>query len=611
MTAKQLMLPAHRAFDSDGAPEAGATAHLYLSGTLTPALFYEDAALTVSLGSTITANEAGRFDPMPYQDSAVAFRLIVNDSEGTELDDIDPFYFGLVTGVDGISPAVATITDLKAVAIPTGNDKVRYLTQAGREGTFVFDSSNLSTKVTADPRNGIYVAPASASTGASGAWVRHPGIDTYIQANWFGMAVDNVTNDSPAIQAAVTLANALATPNFTGYGTASPTIQLPQGGIYAATKISLGGALGAITSSVRLIGEHSGYGRSATVLRFPANTTGIEIFAPSCSVENMAILGGWVFGTTAEGEYHGIKFHWQCTLRNLFLQSWQGDLIHGIVSSGSGGDTEGIANELYLERISGESGRCGLYLEGSDVNAGNIIALNFNYCRRASVYDISFLGNVHSGHQSSGAGINEVGSGVPYVACYNNGHLFQCILGQSVGASVNSPPATATSNAYWRYWKDAAATAYAPQWTNGMSVRDGGAYVIGGASATVNNPYSEGGEVPSQFQGSVLVLNGPDDGNHSFIRANLSLGAVEIGQNVYAKGNLTNEQGVNNQFLLNGATNGVDTLFTMDSGSVLQHLPVSHRRCAPSPDLFYRCHSHHRRQYARLQYARRNPAAHA
>jgi hypothetical protein len=37
MTAKQLMLPAHRAFDSDGAPEAGATAHLYLSGTLTPA----------------------------------------------------------------------------------------------------------------------------------------------------------------------------------------------------------------------------------------------------------------------------------------------------------------------------------------------------------------------------------------------------------------------------------------------------------------------------------------------------------------------------------------------------------------------------------------------
>jgi hypothetical protein len=46
------------------------------------------------------------------------------------------------------------------------------LTEPGSEGLFVFDGSDLSAKVSADTRQGIHVAPASAATGASGAWVR-------------------------------------------------------------------------------------------------------------------------------------------------------------------------------------------------------------------------------------------------------------------------------------------------------------------------------------------------------------------------------------------------------------------------------------------------------
>lgn len=94
MANKQLMLPANRAFNSNGLAVPGATATLYRSGGVVPANFYADSALTTSLGSTITANGQGRFTPLPYQDETVAFRLIVKDADGVQLDDIDPYYFG-------------------------------------------------------------------------------------------------------------------------------------------------------------------------------------------------------------------------------------------------------------------------------------------------------------------------------------------------------------------------------------------------------------------------------------------------------------------------------------------------------------------------------------
>jgi hypothetical protein len=46
------------------------------------------------------------------------------------------------------------------------------LVEAGAVGLFVFDSSDLSIQVAADPEQSVYVAPSSDDTGASGAWVR-------------------------------------------------------------------------------------------------------------------------------------------------------------------------------------------------------------------------------------------------------------------------------------------------------------------------------------------------------------------------------------------------------------------------------------------------------
>lgn len=200
MSAKQLMLPANRAFDSNGAPAVGARAFLYQSGTSTPAAFFDDVGLTVSLGSVITANSAGRFTPMPYQESTTPFRLVIEDEEGAVLDDIDPFYFGqAVYDVSG-GATVATRVLLAAITGAAGTSV--YLTEAGREGVFTWNSTNLSASVTIDTAQGIYVAPATDTTGASGAWVRR--FENKINASWFGLSTTGTgAANATALNAAI------------------------------------------------------------------------------------------------------------------------------------------------------------------------------------------------------------------------------------------------------------------------------------------------------------------------------------------------------------------------------------------------------------------------
>ena len=122
---------------------------------------------------------------------------------------------GVQAALDGF-PSGATLTApiasrvLLANATRT-NGATAYLTEAGREGEFVFSTANLSADVAADPQQGVFVAPASDPTGASGAWVRRYERGT-IHASWFGQKADGVeaadgtctgTDDTAAIQAAI------------------------------------------------------------------------------------------------------------------------------------------------------------------------------------------------------------------------------------------------------------------------------------------------------------------------------------------------------------------------------------------------------------------------
>lgn len=106
------------------------------------------------------------------------------------VDATDP-HNPIISSSGGGGGSVADRTALAALATSANS---AYLREVGRQGTFVWNSANLSTKVTSDPLQGVYVAPSSDTTGASGAWVRK--VDGPYNVTWFGASPNNADNTS-------------------------------------------------------------------------------------------------------------------------------------------------------------------------------------------------------------------------------------------------------------------------------------------------------------------------------------------------------------------------------------------------------------------------------
>lgn len=108
---------------------------------------------------------------------------------------------------------VATLSALQALAAPSEaailGMQGRIAAGDGGEGQFRWDASNLSTEVAVDEvtsgqgDGGIYVAPSSDRTGASGAWVRITTPGEMFPVQWWGAAVDGSTDDTTAVVSAI------------------------------------------------------------------------------------------------------------------------------------------------------------------------------------------------------------------------------------------------------------------------------------------------------------------------------------------------------------------------------------------------------------------------
>lgn len=133
-------------------------------------------------------------DPKDLRDSG--FGVINEDDMASDSDTKVPTQQSVNAGK---LQKVATRTAVKRLSGAT--HPALYLYEAGREGVFVWDGSDLSIEVAADTAEGIYVAPTSDDTGASGAWVRQYG--GALDVRWFGAAGDGSTDDSAAFQGAV------------------------------------------------------------------------------------------------------------------------------------------------------------------------------------------------------------------------------------------------------------------------------------------------------------------------------------------------------------------------------------------------------------------------
>lgn len=88
------------ALDSDGNPISGATWNFYATTTTTPQSVYSNAALSVSLGSTVTADASGRFANI-FLDETKTYRAILKTAAGATIKDIDPINPG-ENGADDI-----------------------------------------------------------------------------------------------------------------------------------------------------------------------------------------------------------------------------------------------------------------------------------------------------------------------------------------------------------------------------------------------------------------------------------------------------------------------------------------------------------------------------
>ncbi len=108
-------------------------------------------------------------------------------------------------------PALAALTNmLPGVAY--------FVSDGAASGDFVWKTGDFSALVAIDPRKGVYVAPSSDTSGASGAWVRQY-FRGVLSASWFGVLADGVideanntatgTDDTVAIQATWDFAKAI------------------------------------------------------------------------------------------------------------------------------------------------------------------------------------------------------------------------------------------------------------------------------------------------------------------------------------------------------------------------------------------------------------------
>lgn len=144
-----------------------------------------------AVGTPFTTDENGDLE---------AYIRIAEDPGYERHPDLDPATRAQV------ERAVMHVPDRAALAALTRNvDRNRpvFLNDGKRAGTFRWDSSDLASKVTSDPAQGMYVPPSSDTSGASGAWVRE--FTGPICFEWFGAEGNGELEDDAllnAIQAA-------------------------------------------------------------------------------------------------------------------------------------------------------------------------------------------------------------------------------------------------------------------------------------------------------------------------------------------------------------------------------------------------------------------------
>jgi hypothetical protein len=420
-----------------------------------------------------------------------------------QLRDFAESYLASITkGVPG-SPGEGYATRAMISALTPSNLDDVYLTEPGREGKFVFSSANLSTFVTADPEQGVFIAPDSDPTGASGAWQRADSLRYWVlNVRHFGAALDKITDDSTAVLAAIDLSYAMRNYDAgTDYSTGGgPSVVIPGWAYMGSTSITT-------SHTFRLFGYTVGSPSAMiSALKWDDGVTGIYN-NERCPIFGLGLIGGFD-GT--EGEFHAIEARWTFPYEHLQLWNWSGDGMHL-------DDAGGIYNHnsMHGSNVFVSNCRNGYWnKQGSNNSAGQHDKWMIVKCREWGIKEQSFLGVAHSGHEAADCGLTVYNNGVDIGISVTswNGNRYFAIAGQETWCSTHAPSGDETDNQGWAYNGAGGAAPWAGiiEWFNGILVRAGGSYYCDSANGPSSfvGCYAEGGQGAAQLRTLSVVIGG-------------------------------------------------------------------------------------------------------
>jgi hypothetical protein len=460
MSAVQFYLPYDIAIKPTNVGAPGAKLYVYAPSTTAKRAVYATSALTTQLANPVTADGAGKFPPI-YLDNAFTYKIVINDKNGAPLYQRDPYIPGMApdsaalapyqsaaeaaaasVGTDAVTASTAAGTASAAAiaaqaylasltALPTqglgltaasrvalallATTTPAILTESGREGVFVWSSSNHSADVTNDPSQGIYVPRSSDATGATGSWVRK--FDGPYHAKWWGVVADNLTDNHLTAQAAINAVSA-----FGGGELHFPAGITKHSGLIFKNKIQYRGAGRDTASTTGTILLYTGTGDGVVISNPINSSTSANVSVEGITFKNATVNAGK--GCFADTGSTDLKFR-QCAFvgsdRGLILdQSELTDVIGcdfeavtsqtSLIWIVSGPDrnlgaSQGFSNRISIQQcqIDGNATTIGIVDDGGAVH--NFADNNYNGClnhiRAAGVGGLSIRGGEFEGAAGS------------------------------------------------------------------------------------------------------------------------------------------------------------------------------------------------------------------
>lgn len=376
--------PVVQFFDNNGNPLAGGKITTYLSNTTTPASTWQNEGLSVLNTNPIILNSRGEATIWLTPD--IQYTFVLTDANDNLIQTVNDIYGGFQP-VNGIDAAQVSYTPAGTGAVETTVEKKLI------ESVSILDY--------------IPIAEHAAIKAGTSTYDCYPAIMNAINSVTYG----------------------------TGFYISGPAVYFPSGVYRVSQTIQL-------KRSVHLWGDGSGLPSTSTAtLLFGAgvtgfiihrfNTIGAGIESPPTTAGDASIISGLrLIGTAGAADAfggHGIWLRARAIVRDIYVQGFVGKGIQVVATAGGGPSVEGNANNFVIDvgRVQ-NCGSDGLFIDGADVNAGIVTALDCSSNAGWGIYDSSFLGNTFVGCHVDGNTLGSYKTDDPnarsvFVGCYSEG----------------------------------------------------------------------------------------------------------------------------------------------------------------------------------------------